>query len=365
MYLLNPHSLDMFKTPLSYRLTGKRPLKKYEVFFDEFLKLGGQLLFDFSETSFSRISKFWVLLLPVIFFEIVIWAFINGVPLSRLRFTFDEGESVVVFTYKGATEMNSIKSSFLARADTIFWHFSHYMIRTSEKARRIEGYSHKSVVLADSDIRENLLFKKYFPFFAERPLIILPFVPANRFLMSRSFDDRICDKIYASGTYHDLSNDMDSVDAVNTFGRFSHHFLREDIARLRPEWIEDGLGAFDEQSGPKQSDYFKRDIVEIFNSYALVVCGDELCGLPAISNFEAMACGAIPIVNGDNYKGLGLEPGIHFLEHSGVVDDLKKWLSPDQLVFESGLTKRRRISEHLLAKVRSSLTQIFEYPHLK
>ena len=40
MYLLNPHSLDMFKTPVAYKLVGKKPLRKYEAFFDAFIESG-------------------------------------------------------------------------------------------------------------------------------------------------------------------------------------------------------------------------------------------------------------------------------------------------------------------------------------
>lgn len=364
MYLLNPHSLDMFKTPVAYKLVGKKPLRKYEAFFDAFIESGGKLLFDFSETSFSRVSKFWIVLWPLIFCEVLIWVIFNGVPLSKVRFYSRKHESLLIFTYKGATEKNFIKLHFLDRARTVFWHFSHYMIRTGEKSDFIKPYSDKSVVMADSDIRENLLFRKYFPFLSGRPLLLCPFVPAGRFLISKNFRDRESEKIYASGTHHNLRDDYESQDAVKVFDRYSHHYLREEIANTHHDWIDNGLGAFGEQVGAGEARYFKRDLVETFNSYSLVVCGDELCGLPAISNFEAMACGAMPIVKSENYAGLGLEAGIHYLEHDGTVESLRKFLPVCNEDFNVGLARRCDISRHLLRIVDSCINSISEYDHI-
>ena len=356
---MNPHSLDMFKMPISYLIFRKRPLKKYEYFFDTFIKKGGRLCFDFSETSFSRISKIWFLLVPFIFVEILIWLHINGISLSKVSFFPKRSFNIVVFTYKGATEKNFLKKAVLERANKIYWHFSHYFIRTSEKAAFIFKFKEKSVVMADVDIRENKFFRHHFNFLEGAPLSLIPFVPANRFKINDNLKHRESSIIYASGTYHDTKNSRENYDSNKFFKTNTNHFLRKEISESSLNWIENGLSDFQEQSGVGTSTYFDNDLVKIFNHFSLVVCGDELCGLPAISNFEAMACGAIPIIYPENYKGLNLKPGVHFYEHKGELEDLSQYLGIDNDKFRQHIKERGMIKKMLIDIVDDSVKSLF------
>jgi hypothetical protein len=72
-----------------------------------------------------------------------------------------------------------------------------------------------------------------------------------------------------------------------------------------------------------QGDYYKRDIVEIYNSYTMFAVPEEVCGLPAIGFVEGMACGSAYLgVEGPMYRDLGMVPGVHYIAYDGSIDDL-------------------------------------------
>jgi hypothetical protein len=343
-YINNPHSFDMLATPVSYRLFNRRPHLKYSFFFLEFLRQGGGVCFDLSETSFGRLKGFRRLLSPLILFEILIWLYINRIPFSKAFLKVPKNSKLIIFTYKGATEKNFIKEYHLRRATHIFWHMSHYMISTSKKSKFINPYFSKSTLLADCDLSGNALFERYFSPYSGK-ILLTPFVPAERFKINSEPKQRKFSKVFATGTYHHLVLGVDDCDeAINTFNSTSHHYLRAEISSTKVDWIDDGQGCFGDQVGVLESGYFKRDLVEEFNKYAFIFCGDEYCGLPAISNFEAMCCGAMPIVNEKNYSGLGLTLGVHFLTHDGTLKGLESAFKLNNpAIFSNSMSERLKV----------------------
>lgn len=361
VYINNPHSFDMLARPLSYWVFRRRPHLKYQYFFERFISGGGKFSFDFSETSFGRISGFKKLLVPFILVELLLWALLNRVPLRCISLKPPGGSVFIVFSYKGALEDGKLKRSNFNRASRIYWHLSHYMIAVKRKSDFIGLFKDKTCFLADSDVRSNRLFRKYFSGMMDQPLLIVPFVPAERFSYREELSLRNTSRIYASGTYHYLREGKDDCDeAIAMFGRNSHHYLRQEISTGKYEWIDCGQGDFADQKGVFVSSYFNRDLVKMFNQYAFVVCGDELNGLPAISNFEAMCCGALPIVHEDNYKGIGLEKGIHYLAHDGSITGLEGSFKNRPSSISRGLQERIGVRRILREKVDSSLAMIFQ-----
>lgn len=351
----------MLSFPVSYKILKKRPHLKYHYFFKMFIKNGGKFCFDFTETSFGRLSGPKKLFTPLIIIEIILWIFLNKIPFSRICFFPPKGSKIIVFTYKGATEMGSLKKRNFQRACQLYWHLSHYMILTKEKSNFIRMFKDKSTFLADSDLRENNLFNIYFSDMKDRPLLLIPFVPAERFICSTSFQDRIDSKIYATGTYHLLSRGIDNCDdALDVFKVNCHHYLRSEIASNKFDWIVNSQGNFKEQVGLNKSNYFKKDLVEEFNRYAFIVCGDELNGLPAISNFEAMCCGAMPIIKEENYKGLGLQKGVHYLTHDGTIQGLLEVFESSKSNAYLGFIERKEVREILKSHNDLTLKKIWE-----
>ena len=357
-YINNPHSFDMLSTPLSYWIFNRRPHKKYQFFFDEFLKDGGRVCFDFSETSFGRLDGIWRILTPFIFLEILIWAWINKVPFKRLSFLPEKHSNVVLFSYKGATEYSFLKARNLAVAYKIFWHLSHYMILTEQKSNFIKMYKEKSWFLADCDISGNPLFRKYFSTMLNRPILLVPFVPEQRFTHTPRNELRISSHIYATGTYHRLESKDNCDEAIGIFQKNCHHYLRDVIADGKFDWIDNGQGDYRQQEGLKRSLYFNRNLVDTFNEFAFIVCGDELNGLPAISNLEAMCCGAMPILKEENYKGLGLIKGIHYLSHDGTIDSVLEAFEGHKNKVDRGLYDRTCVRVLLMSANFDSIKKI-------
>ena len=72
-----------------------------------------------------------------------------------------------------------------------------------------------------------------------------------------------------------------------------------------------------------QGDYYKRDIVEIYNSYTMFAVPEEVCGLPAIGFVEGMACGSAYLgVEGPMYRDLGMVPSVHYIAYDGSIEHL-------------------------------------------
>lgn len=74
-----------------------------------------------------------------------------------------------------------------------------------------------------------------------------------------------------------------------------------------------------------QKKYFSFDIVQKYNEYKMAVVPEEVCGVPGIGAFEAMACGCAFIgIDHSMYRDLGLVPNIHYIVYDGTKNGLKK-----------------------------------------
>jgi len=95
-------------------------------------------------------------------------------------------------------------------------------------------------------------------------------------------------------------------------------------AVTRPRKIGQLVAVLRKMAGARvQAGYYKRDIVETYNSYTMFAVPEEVCGLPAIGFVEGMACGSAFVgVDGPMYRDLGMRPGVHFIAYDGSVDDL-------------------------------------------
>lgn len=360
VYLNNPHSFDMLATPVAYKLSRIKPHLKYQYFFQAFLERGGTCVFDLSETSFGKLKGFKRIFSPLILVEIIMWCLINKVPARQIRFLVPKGGKLVIFTYKGATHDGLIKRVNLANASRIYWHLSHYMVHTEKKLSFVRKYVRKSTLMADSNIETNKLFLAYAGSLRACDFLLLPFVPNERFRYYKSPVHREFSKIFATGTWHKLTKKLDGADAsIDIFKKTSHHFLRKEIADKCPPWVDDGQGDFRLQKGLRNRNYFDRDLVATFNQYASIVCGDELSGAPAISNFEAMCCGALPIVYESNYRGLGLQKGVHYLAHDGSMKGLQRAFNLVTENFSIGLSRRVHVRDLLMSKNEAFLSEIF------
>jgi len=355
VFINNPHSFDMLSIPVSYFLIRKRPHLKYRHFFEKLLNEGALICVDFSETSFRRWGRFSFLLPPFVFFETLIWCLINKISITKVHFgSVPSGAKLVVFTYKGATEFNNFKRKSFDNSSAIYWHLSHFMISSQEKAQVINGYSQKSTLLCDSDMNQNPYLESLR--MENLPILLVPFVPGERFVATGR--ERRGDKLLSVGSFHKLELFNNVRYFCDFYRANSYHFVRSEIAAEKPDWV---FNVAELRSGLPGSDSF--DMVDMLNSFKYVVCGDELWGAPAIGNFEAMACGALPILVEENYLGMGLKEGLDFVGYDGTLEGLFQvfhMFDRNRKAFDEGIESRLSIRGRLSSVLDKSVASIID-----
>lgn len=350
--LLNPHADDFIKLPVSFWLVQRRALVKYAYLLDEPLSRGdhvdilvdGTLSAVFGQTLFLRLPR-W-LRLALLWIEIALWKRINGlddrVVVHWSARTIADREFLCIFSYKGCVGAFAERKKLIDQFRHKIINLSHYFIRTSEKAANIAQLDNVTL-MAESDLRENAYFRKYFP--GCRRLLVLPFAVASRFTVRVPISERrgIC---VATGSFHSLRDEEPAEyyeDFLNFFGMDTYHPVRKLLNGARAEtgdWLTCRVSPYREMSGRSrvltnlvkalrldaaQSRYFSFDIVALYNDHKFAIVGEEVSGLPAVGFFEAMACGCVMLgQQGSFYAGLGIVPGVHYLTHDGSVDGIRR-----------------------------------------
>lgn len=338
----NPHVDDFLADPPQFKLVGRRPLKKYGYLLQSVIAEEGavRMCVDSSLSAFvpARIFRWfpgflrrWVSAL-----EVKRWITINGLhgKVTIERQPSEEPDTIVLlFSYKGATGIFELRQSKLARSRALVAHMSHYFVSTQEKSKNLQKLP--GVILAgDADISANPYFRHFFSWYRQ-PFLTLPFTVAPRFTNRIPFADRQ-PRAVATGTYHDLENEMypGLYEDFRTFFKSStYHPVRKQIAEQR-EKLESQIVShvnFYREAGGRaamfkrlrsflsvaQKAYFSIDLVELYNSHRYAIVGEEASGFPALGAFEAMACGCTLIAQPEFYAGWDMQPGVHFVAHDG------------------------------------------------
>ena len=69
--------------------------------------------------------------------------------------------------------------------------------------------------------------------------------------------------------------------------------------------------------------YYNVDIVDLYNSYNIIVCPNEIIGVVGIGLIEGIACGMCPIVENDLLlEQYGFKDGINYISYNGSISDL-------------------------------------------
>jgi glycosyltransferase involved in cell wall biosynthesis len=205
-------------------------------------------------------------------------------------------------------------------------------------------------------------FRHYFNWY-DKEVLILPFVAQSRFQNNIAFEKRI-NKVLSTGTntqkmkeddfisfFHtDILQPMrseiiENIDLLKNYidpminnlqssnitiihkeksnlSKFKY-FLFSDLARLI-KLILKGFFNIKLDNLKNDSNYYKVDIVEKYNSYKMFIVPEEIIGVPGIGFIEGMNCGCAYIgVDGPMYNDLGMIAGTHFISYDGTMDDLK------------------------------------------
>lgn len=351
-----PHKNIWFKDPVRHILRGESLPHKYAQLFDSLLASGAE---TYASSSLCRQLgwKGWVryLLDPI---ELALWVHLNKVGFNKMRLIFTKAglrsaDAIFFMHYGNFTHelaAQAERGDHLARclADVNvpkIAHLTHYAYHPAIGARNLQTVG-ATLLFAENNLQKNSRFyQKHFGKLAA-DFWCLPFVAAKRFTCATPFSQRT-NKLVATGsiTYKMLdpefisffkTDDLQPVrrQLYKRAGEFSAEIdsLISDLnasrvadsAKPEPTWLRVVRRLFPFKH-PRQEyhRYYKKNIVEVYNSYTMFAVPEELGDLPAIGFVEGMACGCAYFgLDDPMYRDLGMEPGVHYVAYDGTVQGL-------------------------------------------
>lgn len=303
---MDPHTADFVYEPISFKVAGRRALRKYQYLADFF---EGRMFFTMKNSSlpssWQKKMPHWALSV-LVFFELMIWSRMNFGSLKAPKVDDLDQYDVFLFGYKNARDALRYLADRGFR-NRIYIHLSHYHTFEIDK----DFFDCLDIVLCfDNDISDVGYFKYKFPFY-ERRIKVLPFQVSERF--SCNIDDVLVTKrVAVSGTYHKLD---ESVLDIRCNGYSTLHPIRLEFSEVEelPDYVENKLSLYQSNSSvlnmlfKGQKKYFSFDIVDFYRNSTHAFIGCEGTGAVAIGTLEAMACGCIVYLHRDESKGLLFE----------------------------------------------------------
>lgn len=352
-YVHNPHVESHFGKSCYRWLSRKFCPYKYGWFMDASIKSGGGFCMDGIDSSFSGGLK--ELISPKI--EYNFWKFLNGIPsnvelisLGDVR-NLSATDVIFFFAFRNLDRENEDFISAIKQTPAKkVCHLTHYMVNTSLISNNAERLGVDYFVAESNLYKNSEYFRYHFPWY-KKDVLIMPFLPASRFVNRVPFNRRI-NKCLATGTVLPLSENktygMDEM--VAYFNTRALHPMRlaiyeqvvsgdPHINSLIPHFIEKEhlniskddlffirkLKAVRNHFAANQSKYHSINIVAEYNRHKMFVVPEEIVGLPAIGSVEGMACGSAFIgLDDPMYKDLGMKDGVHYIAYDGTLDGLRE-----------------------------------------
>lgn len=367
IYVLNPHIEDLLAVRVSNLITRRRATIKYDHFIHPPPDYRATALFWIDPSASSLVGPNVWRRFPALlrwlwtFAEGLIWALINKVPLSKLRFRGfirPRPEDAVIIWLRKLPLTHPGADAEINRFSTILAHLAHCNHRVPEMARRLAPFADKVEFVCEIDMpRRSAFFRAMFAWH-KRPGIVSLFVPARRFEQRKAFAARQ-NRLVSTGSFHDFKKDPEGPlwnEVAAVTGLNNMHPIREELSRRRSEvvdLIEVRNSRFWESAATlaaaaakarersllqplrraralltklliqNQKAYFAFDIVELYNDFRFALIGEESIGPPGIGAAESMACGCALIGRNDGvYDDWGMREGEHYIGYDGGFDSL-------------------------------------------
>jgi len=359
-----PHVEIWFKNPVRHLLLGQSLPHKYESLFNCLLSSDVEVSVS---TALCR-RRGWkgfarYLLDPL---ALVFWVWGNKISFQKIGFVFTKAglrkQDVLFFmhygnfTYEDASnaKRGDELASVLSNIDILkLGHLTHYAYQPAIGATNLEKLGANLLVAENHLLCNSDFYRKYFGSL-KADFWCLPFIAAERFVSQTPFKERIC-KLVATGS---ITFKMTDKDFINFFQTDELQPVRRQIYERANEFgheidsmISD-LNATRETGNVKAEpiwrqflrrfvphphhSYYKKNIVDVYNSYMMFAVPEEICDLPAIGVVEGMACGcAFFGLDSPMYRDLGMFPGVHYVAYDGTVEGLiekiRFYQQPEQL----------------------------------
>ena len=349
LYLHNIHIDDFVLVPVKFFILRKKPLKKFNYLLN--LKCDLVIYADCHASSLIPTSIF--LSFPYWFrklftrLEVYIWLNLNHVDTKNYDVVYGKalrrGKSVYTFSYRVLLDEAELSRKELEAFSHVYVNLNHYMVRTHEKSINAKKMNNITFLGESNFFQNSKFFQNFFSWY-KKDVLVVPYAAQSRFKDFNRFEDRL-NKCVATGTFHDLTTEPNTSfyqDFMSFFSENTYQPMRREIFKnkdINQSILESKISQFNEKINSKsklrfsslfykQKTYFEFNIVDLYNSYKMVVVPEELHGMPGISFAEAMMCGCLYIGLDDAmYTGLGMKPGVHYLTYNGSYDDLIRVIS--------------------------------------
>jgi hypothetical protein len=351
--LYRPHTNIWFRNTVGRILKRRTLPNKYAPFLDYMLQADVDVFFALGLIRDRQLTGLLKWLLDGL--ELVLWCIFNRISLRRVGLVFTkEGlmdkDVLFLMHYGNLTyETQEIAVEGLIAAQNIgalnilkVVHLTHYAYCPTTGAHNL-ALLKPDLLVAENNLKDNSdYYNKYFKI-SQSQFLCLPYVAASRFKNTRQFLQRI-NKMVVTGS---ITYKMKSPEFINFFAADELQPMRRELYeqaahyKKQMDCLVSDLNATrsvteikDAQSQgisathiieptSSQSAYYRKDIVEIYNSYTMFAVPEEICGLPAIGFVEGMACGSVYFgLDDPMYQGIGMSPGVHYVSYDGTVIDL-------------------------------------------
>jgi len=381
-----PHTEIWFKDPVRHLMRGVSLPHKYEAFFDTLLKSGAGVSVS---TALCR-RKGWKGLIRYLLdpLALIYWVLGNKISLSKIGFVFSKAalrkHDVLFFmhygnfTYEDAANAQRGSDLALALSDVDILklgHFTHYAYQPVIGSNNLEKLGAKLLVAENNLLNNSDFYRKYFGHL-NADFWCLPFIAAERFRSHTSFRERTC-KLVATGS---ITFKMTDPDFINFFQTDELQPLRRQIYEHADKHAEEIDSLISDLNASRvagkvkvdplwhrlfrrfvphpQHSYYRKNIVDVYNSYMMFTVPEEICDLPAIGVVEGMVCGcAFFGLDSPMYRDLGMVPGVHYVAHNGTLGDLVEkirfYQQPSQLTQLEQIAERgcKLVTEKFRAEV--------------
>lgn len=376
-----PHANIWFKNTVGRILKRKLLPNKYSHFLEYILATDVQVYFCSGLLFESGVTGVLSRLFDQ--FELLLWCILNKISLRKVKFVFSikslNDNDVLFLMHYGnltnETEQVAVKGIELAKCLSLVniykvVHLTHYAYCSEIGAKSLQILC-PDLLVAENNLSSNSnYFHKYFGGIRS-DFLTLPYVPSTRFQNYKPFGQRLS-KLVVTGS---ITYKMKSQEFIDFFGvnelqptrrllyEQAENYLEEmdclisDLDSSRKEGAKNSDGIISRIRSiifgtAPQRDYYKLDIVEIYNSYAMFAVPEEICDLPAIGFVEGMACGSAYFgVESPMYADLGLLPSVHYVAYDGTIEDLMLKVK----FYQNNLADLQRIAECGCCFVRENL----------